>query len=176
MRLRFLVLALAVLSLGAAAGVAAAHRGGPSDLVKALRATAGFHDVDRAIAAGYSIRLPEIGGNTCISQGGEGAMGVHMVNGSLLDGVLDPAKPEVLVYDPRTKRNGTEKLRLVAVEYVVFESAWTGSSPPRMFGRELDYVPAPNRYDLPAFYALHAWIWTFNPRGLFYAWNPLVRC
>ena len=174
MRYRVIALLLVTLPL-VTVGVAWAHHG-QSDLAKVKRATARFHDVDRAIAAGYSFRLPELGGVTCIAQPGEGAMGVHMVNTSLLDSVLDPRKPEVLVYDPRVKRNGREKLRLVAVEYVVFESAWTEASPPRMFGRTFDYVPFPNRYDLPAFYALHAWIWKRNPIGLFHAWNPRVRC
>jgi hypothetical protein len=172
MRKRLLLVALAVVPL-AAAGIAAGHGG--SDLDKVRKATARFHDVDRAIAAGYSFRLPEIGGNTCITEPGEGAMGVHMVNTALLDAVLDPRRPEVLVYDPKTKR-GRERLRLVAVEYVIFESAWEGSGPPRLFGRRFDYVPFPNRYDLPAFYALHAWVWKRNPSGLFYAWNPRVRC
>jgi hypothetical protein len=174
MRYRLLALLLVTLPL-VAVGVAWAHQG-HSDLAKVKRATARFHDVDRAIAAGYSFRLPELGGATCIAQPGEGAMGVHMVDTTKLDAVLDPTKPEVLVYDPRIKRNGREKLRLVAVEYVVFESAWTGAQPPRLFGRTFDYVPFPNRYDLPAFYALHAWIWKRNPSGLFYAWNPRVRC
>jgi hypothetical protein len=174
MRYRLLALLLVTLPL-VAVGVAWAHHG-HSDLAKVKRATARFHDVDRAIAAGYSFRLPELGGATCIAQPGEGAMGVHMVDTTKLDAVLDPTKPEVLVYDPRVKRNGRERLRLVAVEYVVFESAWAGTQPPRLFGRTFDYVPAPNRYDLPAFYALHAWIWKRNPSGLFYAWNPRVRC
>jgi hypothetical protein len=36
--------------------------------------------------------------------------------------------------------------------------AWTGSKPPKLFGRRFDHVPSPNHYGLPAFYALHAWI------------------
>ena len=169
---RLLLLAVATVPL-AVAGIAAAHGG--SELGKVRKATAAYHEVDRAIADGYSFRLPEIGGNTCIAQPGVGAMGVHMVNTGLLDATLDPLRPEVLVYDPKT-RHGGEKLRLVAVEYVVFASAWTGSSPPRMFGRTFDYVPSPNRYDLPAFYALHAWVWKRNPSGTFSAWNPRVHC
>jgi hypothetical protein len=173
MRTRLLLLALATVPL-VAAGFAAAHGG--SQLGKVRHATARYHEIDRAIAAGYSLRLPELSGGTCIVQPGVGGMGVHMVNTSLLDATLDPLHPEVLVYDPRTKRNGTERLRLVAVEYVIFQSAWTGSSPPRMFGQELDFVPEPNRYGLPPFYALHAWIWKRNPSGVFFAWNPRVRC
>jgi hypothetical protein len=33
-----------------------------------------------------------------------------------------------------------------------------------------------NRYGIPAFYELHAWLWKLNPRGLFDDWNPRVTC
>jgi hypothetical protein len=135
-------------------------------------ATARFHDVDKAIAAGYSFRLPELSGKTCISEPGQGAMGVHMVNTSLLDSTIDPTAPEALVYEP--KADG--RLKLVALEYVVFQSAWSGPTPPRLFGRDFDFVGSPNRYGLPPFYALHAWIWKPNPSGMLYAWNPRVEC
>ena len=175
MRKRLLVLFLAALPL-VLVGVAMADDDDGGPLGKVRRATARFHDVDRAIAAGYSLRLPELSGATCIVQPGQGGMGVHMVNTSLLDATLQPTRPEVLVYDPKVKRKGTEKLRLVAVEYVIFQSAWAGAGPPKLFGRPFDFVPEPNRYGLPPFYALHAWIWKRNPSGLFYAWNPRVRC
>jgi hypothetical protein len=89
-----------------------------------------------------------------------------------VDGTVEAAQPEALVYEPRN--NGT--LKLVALEYLVFEEAWEGDEPPALFGQEFDYVPAGNRYGLPAFYALHAWIWKPNPSGLLYAWNPNVDC
>ena len=85
--------------------------------------------------------------------------------------MIDATKPEVLVYD----ENKQGRLKLAAVEYVIFESAWTGSGKPTLFGQEFDYVPAGNRYGLPAFYALHAWIWKGNPSGMLYAWNPKSR-
>jgi hypothetical protein len=175
MRHRVLVGLLVAASL-AVVGVATAGLRHHSDLDRVKRATVRYHDVQKAIDAGYSFRLPELSGATCIVQPGDGAMGVHMVDTTKLDGVLKPTEPEVLVYDPRIKRSGKEKLRLVAVEYVIFESAWTGSKPPKLFGQRFDYVPEPNRYGLPAFYALHAWIWKRNPSGLFYACNPRVRC
>ena len=84
------------------------------------------------------------------------------------------ASPEALVYEPR--RNG--HLRLVALEYVVLQDAWDAAhaSPPELFGREFELIPAGNRYGLPPFYELHAWLWKFNPRGLFDDWNPRVSC
>ena len=36
--------------------------------------------------------------------------------------------------------------------------------------------PAGNRFGLPAFYSLHAWIWKHNPAGMFEMWNPNVTC
>ena len=142
------------------------------DLEGAVPATAAFHDLDSAIAAGYDFRLPDLAGRTCIDQPGQGGMGVHMVNTSLLDATLDPQNPEALVYEPEA--NG--KLRLAAVEYVIFASAWPSASPPSLFGRDFDLVPSPNRFGLPAFWALHAWIWKPNTSGLFFAWNPRVVC
>lgn len=37
-------------------------------------------------------------------------------------------------------------------------------------------VASGNRYGIPAFYELHAWIWKWNPRGLFDDWNSRVTC
>lgn len=37
-------------------------------------------------------------------------------------------------------------------------------------------TPAGNRYGLPAFYSLHAWVWTENPWGMFNMWNPSLQC
>ncbi len=36
--------------------------------------------------------------------------------------------------------------------------------------------PDGNRFGLPAFYSLHAWIWKHNPSGTFEPWNPQVQC
>lgn len=61
----------------------------------------------------------------------------------------------------------------------MFESAWgspASTEPPELFGRELQYVPAPNRYELPAFYEVHAWIWKHNPDGVFANMSPRVSC
>jgi hypothetical protein len=171
---KLLVIALAAVPVLVLAGLAVA---GGGLLDGATPATARFHDLDRAKAAGYTFRLPEVSGKTCIAQPGQGAMGVHMVNTSLLDARLDATAPEALVYEPRN--NGT--LKLVALEYVVFKGAWEaahgmGAPAPSMFGRTFDFTGEPNRYGLPAFYALHAWIWKPNPSGLLYPWNPRVEC
>jgi hypothetical protein len=144
----------------------------PSDLDRARAATARFNSLNQAEATGYG--LPPAGPlHECIASFDDtGAMGYHFINGALLDGVVEPTKPEALVYaeDP----NG--KLRLVALEYVVFQDAWTGEHPPMLFGQMFMAVPAPNRYEIPAFYALHAWVWQDNPSGTFASFNPDVSC
>jgi hypothetical protein len=103
-------------------------------------------------------------------------MGIHYANRlALEDAVLDPAKPEALVYQP----HGYGKLEPVAAEYIVFQGAWLmagTTSWPTLFGQRLKFVPLGNRYDLPPFYELHAWIWQHNPDGMFKDWNPSGTC
>lgn len=135
-------------------------------------ATARFHDLDKAKAAGYTVRVVDAAGLTCIAQPGQGAMGVHMLNPALLDGAVVAETPELLVYEP--KNDG--ELKLVALEYLVFQADWKGSGPPTLFGRQFDFTGTPNRYGLPAFYSLHAWIWKPNPSGILTPWNPRVSC
>jgi hypothetical protein len=144
-------------------------------LAAARKATASYRDIANAKAAGFG-ELRDAAGIACIDNPA-GGMGVHYVNGARIDDVLDPRLPEVLVYEPRA--NGS--MRLVALEYVIFASAWTGDRSPRLFGQSFEYMPGqdeanPNRYGLPAFWELHAWVWKHNPNGLFDDWNPRVTC
>ena len=48
--------------------------------------------------------------------------------------------------------------------------------PPELFDRTFHHVTAPNRYGLPSFYALHAWVWQANPAGMFENMNTMVTC
>lgn len=176
MRTRVLLAVLVALPILAIAGYAAASNE-RSEAAVASAATARFHDLDVAQDAGYTIHVAELGGATCIAQASEGAMGDHFANASLLvdGGMIDAAKPEALVYEQRD--DGSYKL--VALEYLVFQADWQGAgntSPPMLFGRTFDFTASPNRYGIPAFYSLHAWIWKPNPSGLLYAWNPNVSC
>jgi hypothetical protein len=146
------------------------------DLATARDATAGFHRVGAAEAAGYG-RFVDAAGIACIDQPGLGAMGIHYVNGALVgDAILDPAKPEALVYEPGRFFG---QLRLVALEYIVFKDVWEAAgntSPPSLFGTTFGLTGSPNRFGIPPFYALHAWIWKANPAGMFMPWNPRVSC
>jgi hypothetical protein len=114
-----------------------------------------------------------VNGVTCIDgPPGEGNMGVHYVNGTLVgDGKIDARHPEAVLYEHA--KNG---LRLTAVEYIVLASDWKAAQPPALFGHDFMLVTAPNRYGLPDFYALHAWLWKTNPSGQFDPWNPDVKC
>ena len=149
---------------------------GAADLSTASAATARFHQLSAANDAGYTILVRDLGGITCIANPGVGVMGIHYVNGLALgDAVLDPAKPEALVYQPLP--NG--KLRLVALEYIVFQGAWLqagNTAGPRLFDQPLKLIPMGNRYGLPPFYEIHAWIWQHNPDGMFKDWNPSGSC
>ena len=170
MKRAFLILAALVPAL-VAAGIAAA--GGVGE---AKTATARFHDLDKAVEAGYSVTVADLAGITCIEDpAGSGTMGVHMLNPALLNATIDAGAPEVLVY--ASKPNG--ELKLVALEYLVIKSVWEeagNTSPPALFGQEFMLTRAGNRYGLPDFYALHAWIWNSNPSGLFAPYNPSVSC
>jgi hypothetical protein len=145
-----------------------------SDTALASQATAAYHDLGAAQRAGYAAVVQDLAGNTCIAQEGAGAMGVHYLNPALLDDSIDATSPEALVYGP----GPNSQLRLVALEYLVFQAAWdaTHGAPPSLFGEQFMLTPSPNRYGIPAFYALHAWIWNPNPSGMFSPWNPRVSC
>jgi len=165
MSVRALVAAL----LGVAA-FAAPAQAAPDDLAAARAATARYHNAH----PGYSL-LSDAAGIACIDNPGEGGMGIHYVNGALVgDGKVSAATPELVVYEPLA--GGRQ--RLVAAEYVVFQAAWDAQhdEAPELFGREFELVQAGNRYGLPAFYELHAWLWQHNPAGMFEDWNPRVTC
>ena len=175
-------LALAVVTLVAAvaAVLAAAGAFGASrvDAVgDAAQATAKYRNLGTAKAAGYGL-LKDKNGVSCIamdSMPGMGAMGVHFANSKLVgDGAVLATKPEAVVYQPEP--NGA--LKLAAVEYVVLKSAWDKhhSAAPSLFGRRFNFTPAGNRFGLPAYYSLHAWLWKHNRSGQFAMWNPDIHC
>lgn len=166
-------LALALLTTFALPMAVAADEA--SDIAAAQAGTETYQDVAKAEADGYGLP-PEGPLHECISSLDDtGGMGLHYINGDRVgDTSLDPATPEVLVYAP----DADGDLVLVALEYVVFAEAWDAENdaPPTLFDREFMLVDEPNRYELPAFYALHAWVWKENPSGTFADFNPEVTC
>ena len=149
-----LTLTLALAFLAFTGAPASADPGVQSDLAQVRRATAKYHNVDRAIAAGYSPASPCIDG-----------MGYHYLNRGL-DGTTASA-PNVLLYAP----SGNGKLKLVGVEYVVFSN--TLMVAPTMFGQTLD---GPMTHGIPRHFELHVWIWLGNPDGVFAQRNDKVTC
>lgn len=172
---RLLLPALLVLvPMLAVVGYAAANSGPNQQLREVERATDQFRKIAKAERAGYG-EFKDKDGIACIALPGVGGMGVHYVNGALVgDTVLDPLRPESLVYAP----GGGGKLKLAAVEYIVFAEGWDAghADPPSLFGAPFDFTPSPNRFNIPAFYSLHAWIFRSNPTGTFAPWNPKVTC
>jgi hypothetical protein len=174
------VFAVVLMMLATSATALAGGKDNPRKELRAARAaTADFRRIDEAFRAGYGgpmhLPLADKKGFTCIDNLPAGGMGIHYVNGDLVsDSKVNARTPDVLVYEPR--KNG--KLRLVALEYVVFQAAWDAenTSPPSLFGQEFELLDADNRYGLDPFYELHAWVWKNNPAGMFDDWNPRVSC
>jgi hypothetical protein len=141
----------------------------PPELVQVVReATQKYTDVNAAINAGYH---PILG---CVSGPDHGAMGVHYVNASLLNGEVDATQPQALIYEPL----GGGKMQLVGVEFIVDESTWQkkNPAPPELYQQLFQLIPSPNRYGLNTFYELHVWAWQDNPNGAFVDWNNKVNC
>jgi hypothetical protein len=148
-----------------------------ADLAEVRKATARFHRVDEAIAAGYELGWVNGAGVRivagCVAHPSLGAMGYHYFNAALMtDDAVELRKPEVLVYAP----DADGGLDLVAVEWVArsADSNPPGvSEAPSILGMDMHIlVPPPG----PAFYLMHAWVWTENPAGIFADWNPDVSC
>lgn len=175
---------------GKEAGGSLRARGADAAALDAVRqATAAFHDVGTAIAAGYA---SPVGGHC--DETAAGAMGVHSPNLALMQNpALVPEQPEVLTYLPV----GDGSYRLVAVEYfqvLLLRNTVTGqvgpwfspapwppeyvvvNSTPSLFGQSFQ-GPMPGHVSgMPWHYDLHVWIWTPNPSGMFAQWNPSIGC
>ncbi len=122
------------------------------ELQQARAATARYRDIKNAIADGYSninVDVPN--------------MGHHFMKTSLVDATFDVRNPEILVYNGLDTGNP----ELIAVEYAV----------------PLTY-PKPEGFTGPhdvwngtsgfPFWLVHAWVWKFNPDGVFNWTNPSV--
>lgn len=179
-RLRLLpLLLLSLVATGLGTAPAGAHPGdhphqpgsSPSvalQLAKVRLATAGYHWVGRAEAAGYASTVE------CVASPA-GGMGVHYMNSAL---AADPAvvatKPELLLYEPT--RHGP---RLVGVEYLKVDADQdlsTDEDRPSLFGVPFDGPMPGHGPGQPVHYDLHVWLWKHNPSGMFAPFNPRVSC
>jgi hypothetical protein len=146
------------------------YQGQAAGLINTVReATERFKDVKVAEAEGYSLMFG------CVSGPDSGAMGLHYVNLPLvIDGVLDPAKPEIIIYEPLP--NGA--LKMTGADFLVFAADWhqNNTATPELQGQLLHLFESPNRFGLPNFYTLHVWAWKENPTGAFANWHSNVSC
>jgi hypothetical protein len=168
-----------------AAALAANGAGGDGPSLAQIRAaTAKFHDVDEALAAGYVQASP------CVEAPGLGGMGFHYVNPRLAsDPAIDPLQPELLLYAPGNDGG----LKLVGVEYWTIALARTDAGPspwfgaaappngfvtstPSLLGRPFDGPMAGHEPSMPWHFDRHVWIWLDNSSGMFAQFNPKVGC
>ena len=103
----------------------------------------------------------------------KGAMGVHFLNPALVSPVLDPLKPQILLYEP----DSSGKLRLTGAEWLV--PLAIAKERPKMFGHDFVGPMAGHEPVMPAemsHYDLHVWLFKDNPEGMFAPTNPAVKC
>ncbi|MYZ49696.1 hypothetical protein [Propylenella binzhouense] len=193
------------ISIAAAAGLLAATAAQAHDLCDPLAeptldevraATAKYRDVNVALAEGY-VRDPMNVCDTAEMMGKPaalGGMGIHFVRMDRL-GITAPPNPRVdgtgtytdfrapavLIYEPQADGS----LELVAVENLVFASAWKAAgndAPPSFQGVAYDRMaddPATAIDEAHMFephYDRHVWIWRENPNGVYAQFNPNVTC
>jgi len=120
-------------------------------------ATAKYHDVENAFKDQYvdiNLKLPN--------------MGYHFLKSVLVSPMFDLRKPPILVYNK--KDNG--QFELVAVEYAIPIDWSAPNTPPEGFAGNAD------EWDFntlnTGWWTLHAWVWQFNPDGVFKPMNPSV--
>jgi hypothetical protein len=122
------------------------------ELQQARAATARYRNIENAIKDGYTnigVDVPN--------------MGHHYMNPSLVDGTFDIRKPEILVYNG----NADGSFDLVAVEYAI-----PLSNPlPEGFTGSADVWNGTSGFPL---WLVHAWVWSYNPDGVFNWTNPLI--
>jgi len=188
-----LLAAVAALAVSAFAPVPASA---DPDLAAIRAASERFRDVNVALAEGY-IAAPGAICETAEAMGQPaalGAMGVHYFRPDLL-GITAPPNPRVagsgthtdflnpaiLIYEPRADGS----LELVAVENLVFESAWRAaghSAPPAFHGRPYERMaddpatPIDEAHTFEPHFDRHVWLYRDNPNGVFAPFNPNVTC
>jgi hypothetical protein len=144
-------------SIGSQANVVHRYEGLPTRTEKQLQlarsSSARYRNIENAFRDGYE-NINVIAPN----------MGHHFMNFSLLNDGFDPAKPEILVYN----KNEDGDFELVAVEYAVH---LTDPMPEGFYGSQDEWDDTSG---FP-FWLLHAWVWTYNPDGVFNPTNPDVH-
>jgi hypothetical protein len=176
----------AVMSIHASAPHATSLVG--PELAAVRQATARFHDISAAYAAGYTTE-----NEPCVASP-DGMMGIHAPNFALIgDQAVDPTRPELLLY--LAKPEGGH--RLVGVEYFLVTllrnpatneiAPWFSQEPwppsyevvtptPTLFGQTFQGPMPGHTPTMPWHWDLHVWVWAHNPSGMFAEWNPSLQC
>ncbi len=149
----------------------------PPQLLSARAALDKYKDPILAVHDGYlstlgCIEYPK-GGHEGVMAYKPGGMGVHFINMNNVSATLDPAKPQVLIYEP-----AGDRLRLVAAEWFVPVPV-AGDSRPSIFGKALEGPMEGHKPLMPDglhHYDLHVWLWKDNPAGVFAPTNAMVKC
>ena len=123
------------------------------ELQQARAATAKYRNIENALKDGYADISVDVE-----------HMGHHFMKTAIVDSVFDIRQPEILVYNMDDKG----KQQLVAVEYAVplayqMPEGFTGSA---------DVWNGTSGFPL---WLLHAWVWAYNPDGVFNWTNPAVH-
>ena len=125
-------------------------------LQEVRKATAIYHDIKHAFDDGYAdinVVVPN--------------MGYHFMKSAIVNAVFEVDKPEILVYNKTAQGN----FDLVAVEYAVPISLSPDSAPEGFIGSSDVW----ERNETFGLWLCHAWVWQFNPDGVFHDTNPLVE-
>ena len=125
------------------------------ELQEARSHTARYRNIENAIADGY------VDIDVIVQE-----MGHHYLKSSINDAEFDYKKPEILVYN----RGENGEMTLVAVEYSV--PIPLSVNAPAGFTGDLDV------WDYNTFFGLwllHAWVWEYNPLGVFNPTNTNVH-
>lgn len=148
-----------------------------ADLQAARTALAKYSDPFVAVRDGYFSTLACMDYPTGMTDGSveypPGAMGVHFLNTANIGPKLDPAKPQVLIYEPVG-----DKLVLAGAEWFVPVQA-AGGVVPTIFGQTLAGPMDGHEPIMPTslrHYDLHVWLWKDNPRGMFTSTNAALKC
>lgn len=133
-------------------------------IAKARAATARFHTPGAALVAGY---VPT---DACVP-----GMGQHWVNPArMMDGVADPARPDILLYAPTATGP-----RLLGAEWFAPDADQdlsTDGDRPSMAGMPFDGPMPGHEPGMPVHYDLHLYLWERNPDGIAAPFNPRVSC
>jgi hypothetical protein len=131
------------------------------DLEVSYNAIQKYVDPDQALADGY------VSSSLCVADSDGAGMGIHFVHHDA--GYLDPAHPNVLIYQP----GPAGKLTLAAAEWQAPADIFGAA--PTMFGRSMD-GPYHGDNEMKQHYELHAWLFAANPNGIFHPFNPMLSC